>query len=160
MSLCCCSADILRQCESQGLTMIRFTVAVRPWLAFVLVLKILGLYTLNELKRTNWDAFGNYQAKQGKEYIERYVSCGCFVTVVLLGNWNLIDAERGVLVKATTLIPLLSMRLLPGRLKGCLLVLKLRRKTWTRYYPLLSFDNKVNLRLLRFADYWSKWYTF
>jgi hypothetical protein len=131
--------------------MIRFAVGVKPCLTSVLVLRILGLYPLNELKRTNWDTFGNHQAKQGIEYIERYVSCGCFI--VLLGNWNLIDAVRGVLVKATTLIPSHSVTLFPGRLRARSVVLKPGRKTRTRYYPKpLDYHNLTTMLTLGFSD--------
>ena len=36
------------------------------------VLKILGIYSMDQLKRTDWEKVGRYRAKKGKEYIEKY----------------------------------------------------------------------------------------
>ncbi|KAH9075551.1 P-loop containing nucleoside triphosphate hydrolase protein [Lactarius deliciosus] len=35
------------------------------------VLRILGIYTMDKLKRTDWDKIGRYRARNGREYIEK-----------------------------------------------------------------------------------------
>jgi hypothetical protein len=37
----------------------------------VLVLRILGIYTMDKLKRTDWDKYGKYKAQRGSDYIEK-----------------------------------------------------------------------------------------
>jgi hypothetical protein len=37
----------------------------------VLVLMILGIYTMDKLKRTDWDKYGRYKAQRGGAYIEK-----------------------------------------------------------------------------------------
>ncbi|KAH8979762.1 P-loop containing nucleoside triphosphate hydrolase protein [Lactarius hatsudake] len=35
------------------------------------VLRVLGIYTMDKLKRTDWDKIGRYRARNGREYIEK-----------------------------------------------------------------------------------------
>lgn len=42
------------------------------------VLRILGMYTMDELKRKDWEKVGNYRATKGHDYTERCV-CKSFV---------------------------------------------------------------------------------
>ncbi|KAH8984689.1 hypothetical protein EDB92DRAFT_2033428 [Lactarius akahatsu] len=35
------------------------------------VLRVLGIYTMDKLKRTDWDKIGRYRARKGREYIEK-----------------------------------------------------------------------------------------
>ena len=44
------------------------------------VLSILGLYSMDKLKRTDWEKVGRYRAKKGKEYIGKY-GRGIFIFV-------------------------------------------------------------------------------
>jgi hypothetical protein len=39
---------------------------------FVSVLRILGIYTMDELNRTDWDKLGKYRARKGPDYVEKY----------------------------------------------------------------------------------------
>jgi hypothetical protein len=36
------------------------------------VLRILGIYSMDKLKRTDWENVGRYRARKGGEYIRRY----------------------------------------------------------------------------------------
>ncbi|KAH9065001.1 hypothetical protein EDB87DRAFT_1756197 [Lactarius vividus] len=36
------------------------------------VLRVLGIYTMDKLKRTDWEKIGRYRANKGREYIEKY----------------------------------------------------------------------------------------
>ncbi len=44
------------------------------------VLRILGIYSMDKLNRTNWEKVGRYRATEGKEYIEKY-GRGVFILV-------------------------------------------------------------------------------
>lgn len=39
---------------------------------FIAVLRVLGIYTIDQLKRTNWDEVGKYKAQKGRAYVEKY----------------------------------------------------------------------------------------
>ena len=47
---------------------------------------------MDELKRKNWDAIGKHQARQGEEYVDRYVRC--LSVIIRFGQRYLADAER------------------------------------------------------------------
>jgi hypothetical protein len=36
------------------------------------VLKILGIYSMDKLNRTDWEKIGRYRAQKGRAYIEKY----------------------------------------------------------------------------------------
>jgi hypothetical protein len=38
----------------------------------MVVLRILGIYSMDKLKRTDWENVGRYRARKGEEYIKRY----------------------------------------------------------------------------------------
>ena len=46
----------------------------------MVVLMILGIYSMDKLKRTDWEKVGRYLAKKGNEYIRKY-GCGFLVFV-------------------------------------------------------------------------------
>lgn len=87
------------------------------------------MYRLNELSRINWNAVGTYQARQGKTYIERYVSCERLF--VSLGRQHQLDAEHEVLAREITLTHLHSMS--RTGLKECQIFLQLLGETQTMY---------------------------
>ncbi len=35
-------------------------------------MRILGIYSMDKLNRTDWEKAGRYRAKKGREYIEKY----------------------------------------------------------------------------------------
>jgi hypothetical protein len=39
---------------------------------FVTVLRILGIYSMDELNRTDWDKFGKHGARKGPDYVAKY----------------------------------------------------------------------------------------
>jgi hypothetical protein len=39
---------------------------------FVTVIKILGIYSMDELNRKDWEEVGKYRARKGQGYIEKY----------------------------------------------------------------------------------------
>jgi hypothetical protein len=39
---------------------------------FIAVLRVLGIYTIDQLKRINWDEVGKYKAQKGRAYVEKY----------------------------------------------------------------------------------------
>lgn len=113
----------------------------------ILVLRILGIYTLEELKRKNWDAIGRHQARLGKDYIDRYVRCLSFI--ILFGQRYPVDAESEVPVMAIPLNHSLFMDLHWGRLRGSQLSLKTTKKTQTRYHPDSLRQQRI---ILSFSD--------
>ena len=36
------------------------------------VLRVLGIYSMDKLKRTDWENVGRYRAKKGSDYVRRY----------------------------------------------------------------------------------------
>jgi hypothetical protein len=59
------------QFETQG-----FVTVSLPWFTFltnvVTVLRILGIYSMDELNRTDWDKLGKYGARKGPDYVAKY----------------------------------------------------------------------------------------
>jgi hypothetical protein len=51
---------------------LKHSTSVPAPLKSVSVLRILGIYAMDELKRTDWDKVGRYIAQKGGAYIERY----------------------------------------------------------------------------------------
>jgi hypothetical protein len=41
-------------------------------LIFITVLRVLGIYSMDELNRTDWDKLGKYRARKGPDYIAKY----------------------------------------------------------------------------------------
>jgi hypothetical protein len=39
---------------------------------FIAVLRVLGIYTIDQLKRINWDEVGKYKAQKGRACVEKY----------------------------------------------------------------------------------------
>ena len=36
------------------------------------VIRVLGIYSMDELNRTDWDKLGKYRARNGPDYIAKY----------------------------------------------------------------------------------------
>jgi hypothetical protein len=42
-------------------------------LKFLAVIRVLGIYTMDQLKRTDWDKLGKYKARKDRTLVEKYV---------------------------------------------------------------------------------------
>jgi hypothetical protein len=61
----------MEQFETQGSVIKQLSWLVSPT-DFVTVLRILGIYSMDELNRTDWDKFGKYRARKGPDYVAKY----------------------------------------------------------------------------------------
>jgi hypothetical protein len=52
---------------------LRHSISILAPLKSISVLRVLGIYTMDELKRTEWDKVGRYIAQKGRGYVEKYV---------------------------------------------------------------------------------------
>lgn len=61
----------MRQFETQGsVTEPLFSLTCMT--ESVTVLRVLGIYSMDELNRTDWDKFGKHQARKGPDYVKKY----------------------------------------------------------------------------------------
>ena len=123
---------------------------------FVTVIKILGIYSMDELNRKDWEEVGKYRARKGQGYVERYC---CEVFAWRLSTKPRVDVgpEIAAVASTMTLRHLMSPSL---QLVRCLRTPKalttLKWMAWMRYHltvitvTLLILGSQIH-RLLEFV---------
>ena len=70
----------LGQHEIQG-SVIESVILHEYLIVTMAVLRVLGIYSMDKLKRTDWENVGKYRAKKGSDYVRRY---GCDISILTL----------------------------------------------------------------------------